>query len=480
MVRPMPQIFISAMPQDQVIVDEIRLTLQKSYDDLRITLATTANAAEMNAAIARSDLVIYLASPQAQTSPQRQAELVEAVRLNKPLQTIIVRGDSRAVSRTRREAASEPESVESPVFDLTSGQGSNKALFGFYSAVNRVLQPKPIVPPAEVSAPSGESSQSPTDDVFFSDLADDDEIEELADTVKKAEAPSRSTNAPLPPPAPSMPAPRPAPARPVTKPAAPTRSRSRLPLLIIALIASIIVIVMIGLMLTNQNAPLDARTVMPTLQDTNVAEATGDSTSTPQPSASATGQMTATPIPGNNLTPPDTVNMTILLVVSLVILAVLGGAAVLWLNRTRTAALSQTKDDPPLVFISYRRDPSWGQARCITNSLKDRHINVFFDVDSIDEGKFAEVIKRAIENCDYFVPILAPVTLESEWVQQEIVYALQLQKPIIPLLVDGFRFDDNTLPPAVSEISTHNAINVTHEFYDAAIERLTTRFIHAS
>ncbi|MBZ0295353.1 MAG: toll/interleukin-1 receptor domain-containing protein [Anaerolineae bacterium] len=131
----------------------------------------------------------------------------------------------------------------------------------------------------------------------------------------------------------------------------------------------------------------------------------------------------------------------------------------------------------PLVFLSYRRDPSWGQARCIADSLREKGIQVFMDVDSIDEGRFAEIIEQAIRSCDHFVPILAPTTLQSDWVRREIKEALVLDKPIIPLLVDGFQFGSGAVPDDVKEIASHNAITVTHEFYDAAMERLATRFI---
>jgi hypothetical protein len=136
-----------------------------------------------------------------------------------------------------------------------------------------------------------------------------------------------------------------------------------------------------------------------------------------------------------------------------------------------------TTTKPPMVFISYRRGSSWGQARSIEQSLRKRGADVFIDVDDINEGKFAETIQKAIADCDFFLPVLAPGTLDSEWVRREIAYAIQLKKTIVPLLVDGFTLDENSLTPDIAEIASHNAIRVLPEFYEEAMDRLGKRFL---
>ncbi|MEO8608613.1 MAG: TIR domain-containing protein [Chloroflexota bacterium] len=140
-----------------------------------------------------------------------------------------------------------------------------------------------------------------------------------------------------------------------------------------------------------------------------------------------------------------------------------------------TPVPSTTK--PPLVFISYRRGTSWGQARSIEQSLRQRGADVFIDVDDINEGKFAETIQKAITDCDFFLPVLAPGTLESEWVRREIAYAIQLKKTIVPLLIDGFTLDEAHVPLEIAEIASHNAIRVLPEFYEEAMDRLAKRFL---
>jgi hypothetical protein len=171
------------------------------------------------------------------------------------------------------------------------------------------------------------------------------------------------------------------------------------------------------------------------------------------------------------------------LIVAALVVAVVAGAG--WFAlRGRTPAPAAPPAQPPnaarpapFVFISYRRGTSWGQARSIEQNLRQRGANTFIDIDDINEGRFAETIQHAIEQCDYFVPILAPGTLDSLWVRKEIKLALENRKIIVPLLVDGFKLDEGSLPDDVRDIASHNAITLLPEFYEEALDRLAERFL---
>ena len=131
----------------------------------------------------------------------------------------------------------------------------------------------------------------------------------------------------------------------------------------------------------------------------------------------------------------------------------------------------------PKVFISYRRAPSWSVARSVADRLADYGADVFLDVDDINEGRFAEVLQNAIETCDYFVPILAPETLESRWVVREIAAAMQHDKVIIPLVTNNFSFYSAELPEDIKDLSGHNAIKLLPEYFEEAVDRLAVRFM---
>ncbi|MDX2136949.1 MAG: TIR domain-containing protein [Chloroflexota bacterium] len=134
---------------------------------------------------------------------------------------------------------------------------------------------------------------------------------------------------------------------------------------------------------------------------------------------------------------------------------------------TTFAATSRTS-----VFISYNRRLSWGAARAIANSLREHGIDVFLDLDEINVGRFKDVIEQQISMREYFIPILSPGTLESEWVQNEIARALVLNKKIIPLLCDDLSSTDLKLPVLLQDLVHMNAINLKPEFYDNAIQKL--------
>lgn len=123
------------------------------------------------------------------------------------------------------------------------------------------------------------------------------------------------------------------------------------------------------------------------------------------------------------------------------------------------------------VFISYRRQAGWTVARSVHDRLSAMGAQVFIDVESINEGRFAQIIEKAITDCDHFVVVLAPGTLESEWVRREVQLAIHHEKNIVPLLAGGFQLDDS-MPEEVKALSSHNAIRLEPEFFEAAMDRL--------
>jgi LPXTG-motif cell wall-anchored protein len=167
------------------------------------------------------------------------------------------------------------------------------------------------------------------------------------------------------------------------------------------------------------------------------------------------------------------------LIIAIAAVVVLAGGSFMQWRKRRTPPRWQHlgAQGAPLVFISYRRGSSWGQARSIEQSLRERGANVFIDIDDINEGRFAETIEKAIQDCDYVVAVLAPGTLDSPWVRREIASALAANKIIVPLLVDGFTLDEQNIPPEIKDVASHNAITVLPEFYEEAMNRLAKRFL---
>jgi tetratricopeptide (TPR) repeat protein len=136
------------------------------------------------------------------------------------------------------------------------------------------------------------------------------------------------------------------------------------------------------------------------------------------------------------------------------------------------------------VFISYRRDVASFIARAIFGDLRSYGYDVFMDVESIDAGTFDTILLNQIAARAHFLLILTPGTLErcaepSDWLRREIEQALRLNRNIVPLFINNF--DLSTAKPyligELQDLTRFNGITVPHEYFDAAMERLRTRFL---
>ena len=140
---------------------------------------------------------------------------------------------------------------------------------------------------------------------------------------------------------------------------------------------------------------------------------------------------------------------------------------------------------PPTVFLSYRRNVSSFIARAVFQDLHQHGYDVFMDVESIDSGQFDTIILAQIEARAHFVVILTHGTLEGcqeldDWLRREIEYAMELRRNIVPVLVNGFSFDDTTytyLTGRLRDLPRYSGPTLFHDYFDAAMERLRTRFL---
>src|SRR5262245_51456020 len=103
---------------------------------------------------------------------------------------------------------------------------------------------------------------------------------------------------------------------------------------------------------------------------------------------------------------------------------------------------------PRTIFLSYRRHVGSFIARAVFQDLRQHGYNVFIDVESIDNGQFETTILAQIAARAHFLVLLTHGTLEGcqnpdDWLRREIEYAMKLERNIVPILVNDFRFDDN-------------------------------------
>jgi tetratricopeptide (TPR) repeat protein len=107
------------------------------------------------------------------------------------------------------------------------------------------------------------------------------------------------------------------------------------------------------------------------------------------------------------------------------------------------------------------------------------------DIENIDGGQFDTIILNQIAARPYFLVVLTPGTLdrcvnEDDWLKREMEHALSLNRIIIPLTTPEFKFEDVQeflTGKLATELPRFNAVSVPHDYFEAAMERLRTRFL---
>jgi internalin A len=88
---------------------------------------------------------------------------------------------------------------------------------------------------------------------------------------------------------------------------------------------------------------------------------------------------------------------------------------------------------PTKVFISYSHQDKVF-AKKLAGELESQGMKVWWDFESLKGGQdWQKEIERGIKQCDFFLVALTPDAVTSEWVGNEITYASNAQKTIIPL-----------------------------------------------
>ena len=103
----------------------------------------------------------------------------------------------------------------------------------------------------------------------------------------------------------------------------------------------------------------------------------------------------------------------------------------------------------PDVFISYSRRDSEFVSR-LTEALDERGKQVWLDTESIADAEvFPHAIRTAIESSDALLFVISPDAVHSQYCEQEVAYAGELGKRIVPVL--RARVPDHDIPTEVRE-----------------------------
>jgi len=134
------------------------------------------------------------------------------------------------------------------------------------------------------------------------------------------------------------------------------------------------------------------------------------------------------------------------------------------------------------IFISYRREGGVDLARSIKQQLQIfGYDNIFFDYNSIRDGKFNTQILDAIYSCDVFLLLLTPGSMnrcvnKGDWVAREIRTALKYNRHIIPITIENAFIWPSDLPDDMKELKNIQRHKIlTDEHFEYTIKRLSQR-----
>lgn len=89
------------------------------------------------------------------------------------------------------------------------------------------------------------------------------------------------------------------------------------------------------------------------------------------------------------------------------------------------------------IFVSYSRKDA-ETAYELADHLRAKGHTVWTDVSSITGGAMWHAeIEKAITRADTVIVVLSQASKDSQWVQKEILFALDLSKPLIPVRIEN-------------------------------------------
>jgi|GEM_PF-5551537 len=151
-------------------------------------------------------------------------------------------------------------------------------------------------------------------------------------------------------------------------------------------------------------------------------------------------------------------------------------AALITAGVIQTRRLSDSKPVPGLLkgkstFISYKNRETWTYANIVHTRLKQEGVDSYLDRESLRGGDYEEQLFNAISKRDNLIVMLVKNTLESEWVVNEIDFALKAGKNIIPVLID-VKMEDLDIPEKIADLGKQQAVYFSQANLDQAIERI--------
>lgn len=157
------------------------------------------------------------------------------------------------------------------------------------------------------------------------------------------------------------------------------------------------------------------------------------------------------------------------------------------------------------IFISYRRDGGFETANLIASKLRFAGYRVFLDIHAMHEGDFSIQLEEKVRQCKDFIWVLAPSNIQNadgsfskistlkfrkgvDYYRDEICWAIKYKKNIVPVILNGFEYDESFPPEISNSIQQYNpqldikklqsVEALKNQYFDAAISELK-KYLHS-
>lgn len=87
------------------------------------------------------------------------------------------------------------------------------------------------------------------------------------------------------------------------------------------------------------------------------------------------------------------------------------------------------------IFVSHSTEDN-DFTRTLVDDLCADGLEVWVDYDDVSGDRWIRTIQKAIEDCAVMVVVMSNAGLESEWVERETLFAMDLKKPVFTALID--------------------------------------------
>lgn len=139
------------------------------------------------------------------------------------------------------------------------------------------------------------------------------------------------------------------------------------------------------------------------------------------------------------------------------------------------------------IFISYRREGGYDTAKHLYDLLSRDGYKVSFDIDTLRNGDFDKSLLNRIDECKDFILIVDAHAFDrtldpnfdpnNDWMRQELEYALNKGKNIIPIFLNGVKGFPANLPSDIKGVSKKNGPEYNRYYFNDFYNTLKKRFI---